>query len=88
MVPPAALGTVLEAFNQTTSAASSGKLTFGLVAALWSASVGFSAIQDSLNVVYRVQESRLLLEGETVSDRHHVHALDRHHTHADVAAGG
>ena len=58
VVPPSALGTVLEAFNQTTAAASSGKLTFGLVAALWSASVGFSAIQDSLNVVYRVKENR------------------------------
>jgi membrane protein len=58
VVPPSALGTVLEAFNQTTAAASSGKLTFGLVAALWSASVGFSAIQGSLNVVYRVKESR------------------------------
>jgi membrane protein len=58
VVPPSALGTVLQAFNQTTAAASSGKLTFGLVAALWSASVGFSAIQGSLNVVYRVGESR------------------------------
>jgi membrane protein len=58
VVPPSALGTVLEAFNQTTVAASSGKLTFGLVAALWSASVGFVAIQDSLNVVYRVKETR------------------------------
>jgi membrane protein len=58
VVPPSALGTVLQAFNQTTAAASSGKLTFGLVAALWSASVGFSAIQDSLNVVYRVREER------------------------------
>src|ERR1700722_13389582 len=58
VVPPTALGTGLEAFNQTTAAASSGKLTFGLVAALWSASVGFVAIQDSLNVVYRVKESR------------------------------
>src|SRR6201992_927130 len=58
VAPPSALGTVLEAFNQTTAAASSGKLTFGLVAALWSASVGFVAIQDSLNVVYRVKENR------------------------------
>jgi membrane protein len=58
VVPPAALGTVLDAFNQTTVTASSGKLTFGLVAALWSASVGFTAIQDSLNVVYRVQDNR------------------------------
>jgi membrane protein len=58
VVPPSALGTVLEAFNQTAAAASTGKLTFGLVAALWSASVGFSAIQGTLNVVYRVKETR------------------------------
>jgi len=58
VVPHSALGTVLEAFNQTAAAASTGKLTFGLVAALWSASVGFSAIQGTLNVVYRVKETR------------------------------
>lgn len=58
VVPPSALGTVLETFNQTAAASTRGKLTFGLVAALWSASVGFSAIQDSLDVVYRVQGSR------------------------------
>jgi membrane protein len=58
VVPSSALGTVVETFNQTTAASSSGKLTFGLAAALWSASVGFSAIQDSLNVVYRVKEER------------------------------
>jgi membrane protein len=58
VIPHAALGTVLVTFNETTAAATSGKLTFGLVAALWSASVGFSAIQDSLNTVYKVTETR------------------------------
>jgi membrane protein len=58
VIPHAALGTVLETFNETTAATTSGKLTFGLVAAIWSASVGFSAIQDSLNVVYKVKETR------------------------------
>src|ERR1700753_4283740 len=58
VAPPGALGIVLQAFNQTTAAASIGKLTFGLVAALWSASVGFSAIQATLNAVYRVKETR------------------------------
>src|SRR5450755_2156735 len=56
VVPPSALGMVLGTFNQTTEAASKGKLTLGLVAAVWTASVGFSAIQDSLNVVYKVKE--------------------------------
>jgi membrane protein len=61
VIPRAALGTVLETFNQTTAVATSGKLTFGLVFAIWSASVGFSAIQDSLNVVYKVKETRSYL---------------------------
>ncbi len=58
VIPHEALSTVLETFNQTTVSATSGKLTFGLVAAIWTASVGFSAIQDSLNVVYKVKETR------------------------------
>lgn len=55
------MGTVLATFNETTAAATSGKLTFGIVAALWSASVGFSAIQDTLNIVYKVAETRSYL---------------------------
>jgi membrane protein len=58
VIPHDALGTVLDTFTQTTTSASSGKLTFALVAAIWSASVGFSAIQDSLNIVYKVKETR------------------------------
>lgn len=61
VIPHAAMGTVLATFNETTSAATSGKLTFGIVAALWSASVGFSAIQGTLNIVYKVPETRSYL---------------------------
>jgi membrane protein len=58
VIPTAALGTVLQTFNETTAAASSGKLTFGLIAAIWSASVGISAVQDTLDVVYKVEKGR------------------------------
>src|SRR5216683_1532633 len=58
VIPTSALGTVLDTFNETTAAASSGKLTFGLIAAIWSASVGISAIQEALNTVYKVRETR------------------------------
>lgn len=61
VIPHAAMGTVLDTFNQTTAHTTSGKLTFGLMFAIWSASVGFSAIQDSLNVVYKVKETRSYL---------------------------
>jgi membrane protein len=61
VIPTGALGAVLQTFNETTAAATSGKLTFGLVAAVWSASVGISAIQDALNSVYKVKDSRSYL---------------------------
>ena len=58
VIPTAALGAVLGTFNETTAAATSGKITFGLIAAIWSASVGISAIQDTLNIVYKVPDTR------------------------------
>ena len=58
VIPTSALGAVLNTFNETTAAASSGKVTLGLVAAIWSASVGISAIQDTLNIVYKIEDSR------------------------------
>jgi membrane protein len=58
VMPRSAYLIVLDTFNQTTSAATSDKITFGFAAALWSASVGFSAIQDTLNTVYKVKETR------------------------------
>ena len=58
VIPTSALGAVLDTFNETTAAASSDKVTLGLVAAIWSASVGISAIQDTLNIVYKIEDSR------------------------------
>jgi membrane protein len=62
VIPTAALGTVLDTFNETSAAATSGKVTFGLIAAIWSASVGISAIQDTLNAVYKIEETRSYFE--------------------------
>jgi membrane protein len=58
VIPTQALGTILHTFNETAAASSSGKITFGLIAAVWSAAVGISALQDTLNVVYKIDESR------------------------------
>jgi membrane protein len=58
VIPTSALGAVLKTFNETTVASSTGKVTLGLVAAVWSASVGISAIQDTLNIVYKIEDSR------------------------------
>ena len=58
VIPTSALGTVLSTFNETAAAASSGKLTFGSIAGIWSASVGISAVQDTLNVVFKLEDPR------------------------------
>jgi membrane protein len=58
VIPTTALGTVLTTFNETIAAASSGKVTFSSIAAIWSASVGISAIQDTLNEVYKLDDKR------------------------------
>jgi membrane protein len=58
VIPAAALGTVVSTFNETSLAASPGKATIGLIAAVWSASAGVSAIQDTLNAVYKIIDSR------------------------------
>ena len=58
LIPPDAFALVTQTFQKTTSASSPGKVTFGLLFALFSASVGISAIQDTLNSVYRVRETR------------------------------
>lgn len=63
VIPTSAFATVLNTFNQTTAAASSGKVTFGSIAALWSASVGISAIQDTLNEVFRLEDRRSYILG-------------------------
>jgi membrane protein len=61
VVPHVALGLVLTTFNETASGASFGKITFSFLGAVWSASIGISAIQDTLNDVYKIPDSRSYL---------------------------
>jgi membrane protein len=58
LVPPAAFSLVVKTFSETEKASTKGKVTLGLVVALFSASVGISALQDTLNTVYKVKETR------------------------------
>lgn len=57
-VPPQAWDILQQAFTQTSKVASGGKLTFGVIAALWSATAGMSAACDTLNAVHDIKESR------------------------------
>lgn len=61
VIPAEAFKVVITTFNDAASAASSGKITFGSLVAIWSASVGVSAIQDTLNAIFRIEDPRSYL---------------------------
>lgn len=58
VIPDSAMNQVMMTFNQTAAASTSGKITFGLLGAVWAASAGVSAIQCTLNGVYKIEETR------------------------------
>ena len=58
IVPASSLTLVMTTVDEVANARGGGKLTFGLVAALWAASSGMNAIGYALNGSYRVRETR------------------------------
>jgi membrane protein len=58
VVPGSAVRLVVVMVDEITQARGGGKLSFGLLAALWAASSGMSAIGDTLNHAYGVRETR------------------------------
>ncbi|HEX8557521.1 MAG TPA: YihY/virulence factor BrkB family protein [Pyrinomonadaceae bacterium] len=58
IAPSTASQLVRETVKEITEGAGGGKLSFGLLAALWFASFGMGAVADTLNGAYGVRESR------------------------------
>jgi membrane protein len=58
VMPPAAFQLVESTMQEVAVASSGGKISFGILAALWAASNGMGAITEALNVAYDVKESR------------------------------
>lgn len=56
VVPPQAFSLLQQTFDQ--AGHSAGRLTFGVLVALWSATVGMAAVCDTLNGVHDVKEGR------------------------------
>src|SRR4051794_6447700 len=51
VMPPSALDLVRNTLTEVTSAASGGKITFGIVTTLWAASAGIDNLRGTLNEV-------------------------------------
>lgn len=58
VVPASALHLVTATIEEMIAARGSGKLSFGLLAALWAASSGINALGQALNAAYDVPETR------------------------------
>jgi len=58
VLPGSASQLVSTTMFEVSSASGGGKISFGILAALWAASNGMGAISESLNVAYHVEESR------------------------------
>ena len=58
VMPSSASQLVIDTIDQVTAARGGGKLSFGLLAAIWAASSGMNALGQSLNAAYDVRETR------------------------------
>ena len=58
VMPPSAYQLISSTMTEVSAASSGGKISFGILAALWAASNGMSAITSSLNAAYDLKESR------------------------------
>lgn len=60
LVPGEAMGIVSQTINDVTRNRSGGLISFGVLGTLWAASGGVSAVMETLNVAYKVNEERSL----------------------------
>lgn len=58
IIPPSAFQLVVSTLDEVSRASGGGKLTFGILATVWSASIGMAAVISTLNAAYDVEESR------------------------------
>ena len=58
VMPPSAFQLISTTMIEVSNASGGGKISFGILAALWAASNGMTAITGSLNTAYNVEETR------------------------------
>ena len=66
-VPAPAFQLISQAFNGIIQSSGPLKMSLGIIASLWSASLGVGAMMDTLNAAYDVKETRSLIKQYTVA---------------------
>ena len=67
ILPASSSELVTKTVHEVTEAAGGGKLTFGILTALWAASGGMNALIKTLNIAYEVKETRKWWKEKLVS---------------------
>ncbi|MDI1241546.1 MAG: YihY/virulence factor BrkB family protein [bacterium] len=67
VMPGSAFQLVQDTMEEVTASASGGKLTFGIIITLWSASAGVDNMRGTLNEVYNLKETRSWLRAKLTS---------------------
>lgn len=67
VLPPSAYELLVHTIREVTPSSTGGKLTFGLLFALYSGSAGMTQLMSTLNAAYEVRESRSWLKVHLVS---------------------
>ncbi len=65
--PPSVARMIHGVLDESSAASGGGKITFGLIALLWTASSAMSAVQDTLNVVYDIRERRPIWKARLIA---------------------
>ena len=66
-LPPPAFQLISQAFNGILQSSGPLKMSLGIIASLWSASLGVGAMMDTLNAAYNVKETRSLIKQYAVA---------------------
>jgi membrane protein len=66
-LPPPAFQLISQAFNGILQSGGPLKMSLGIIASLWSASLGVGAMMDTLNAAYNVKEARPLIKHYAVA---------------------
>jgi hypothetical protein len=69
LLPPTAFQLLKTVVGELAAHASSGKLTFGIVSALWAVSGGISSMISSVNLAHHVQRNPFLVQSSRHSNR-------------------
>jgi membrane protein len=62
LLPVPAFQLIVDTFNQILASSGPLKMSLGIVASLWSASLGMNAVMNTLNAAYRVKETRSIFK--------------------------